>query len=109
MNTGNEKNAIWLRRENRFSKGMMMNSSHFENKLQEMIDRAAEIPSPQREKFFLLARRSRENNKALQEKINQLQQSLDYLRMGVKYLIFDLEATRRENVELRRKLNDARD
>lgn len=87
----------------------MMDNAHFESKLNEMIDQAASIPAPQREKLFLLARKSRENHKALQEKINSLQQSLDYLRLGVKYLIFDLEATRRENVELRQKLNDCKD
>lgn len=87
----------------------MMNHSNFEKKLHEMIEEAASLPSPQREKLFLLARKSRENNKVLQEKINNLQQSLDYLRLGVKYLIFDLEATRRENQELRQKLNDTKE
>ena len=32
----------------------------------------------------------------------KLQESLDYLRLSVKYLVFDLEATRRENAYLRR-------
>ncbi len=86
-----------------------MDNAHFEKKLEEMIDQAAEIPAPEREKFFILARKTRENHKALQEKISTLQQSLDYLRLGVKYLIFDLEATRRENIELRQKLNDVKE
>ena len=33
--------------------------------------------------------------------IGELQESLDYLRLSVKYLVFDLEATRRENKYLR--------
>ena len=31
--------------------------------------------------------------------------ALDSLRLGLKYLIFDLEATRRENTELKKKLD----
>ena len=81
-----------------------MFESKFEKKFQELINNA-DLPAPQREKLFLLARRSRENHKKLQEKFNTLQQSIDYLRLGVKYLIFDLEATRRENTQLRQRLN----
>jgi hypothetical protein len=81
-----------------------MFESNFEKKFQEMIN-DADLPLPQREKLFLLARRSKENQKKLQEKFQTLQQSIDYLRLGVKYLIFDLEATRRENQQLREKLN----
>ncbi|MEC8733888.1 MAG: hypothetical protein VXX86_02845, partial [Planctomycetota bacterium] len=38
----------------------------------------------------------------LQGSLGELQESLDYLRLSVKYLVFDLEATRRENAYLRR-------
>jgi len=34
--------------------------------------------------------------------VGELQESLDYLRLSVKYLVFDLEATRRENEYLRK-------
>jgi len=35
-----------------------------------------------------------------------VEDSLDYLRMQVKYLVFDLEATRRENRYLRQMLDN---
>ena len=38
----------------------------------------------------------------VQTSMNELQEALDYLRLSVKYLVFDLEATRRENNYLRR-------
>jgi hypothetical protein len=38
----------------------------------------------------------------MRKTISSLQESLDYLRLSVKYLVFDLEATRRENEHLRR-------
>jgi hypothetical protein len=40
----------------------------------------------------------------LRKSINSLQESLDWLRLSVKYLVFDLEATRRENNYLRQML-----
>jgi hypothetical protein len=36
--------------------------------------------------------------------VSELQESLDYLRLSIKYLVFDLEATRRENQYLRKLL-----
>jgi hypothetical protein len=31
---------------------------------------------------------------------------MDYLRLSIKYLVFDLEATRRENAHLRQMLEE---
>lgn len=39
----------------------------------------------------------------------EMQDSLDDLRMVIKYLVYDLEATRRENVTLRRMIEQAAD
>ncbi|MCG3129107.1 MAG: hypothetical protein CHACPFDD_04016 [Phycisphaerae bacterium] len=36
--------------------------------------------------------------------VNSLQDSIDSLRLSIKYLMFDLEATRRENEYLRKML-----
>ena len=51
-----------------------------------------------------------ERRERIQASIAELQESLDYLRLTVKYLVFDLEATRRENAYLRRLIerNDGR-
>ena len=38
----------------------------------------------------------------MKKTMNDLQESLDYLLMSIKYLVFDLEATRRENEYLRK-------
>ncbi|HWL92196.1 MAG TPA: hypothetical protein VNT79_01560 [Phycisphaerae bacterium] len=42
----------------------------------------------------------------LEQAVDSLQDSLDYLRLTVKYLVFDLEATRRENAHLRKMLEE---
>jgi hypothetical protein len=40
----------------------------------------------------------------LAKTVSSLQSSIDFLRLSIKYLIFDLEATRRENEYLRKML-----
>ena len=55
-----------------------MDEISFEDKMNHILDRIRELPG------------------------NELQEALDYLRLSVKYLVFDLEATRRENNYLRR-------
>jgi hypothetical protein len=42
------------------------------------------------------------------KKGSPVEESLDHLRLHVKYLVFDLEATRRENRYLRQMLNNRR-
>jgi hypothetical protein len=85
-----------------------MSEFSFEEKLNEMLNTAGDIPTPQRDKILFLARKNNEHYQILQGKISALQNSLDYLRLGVKYMIFDLEATRRENVALRKQVEQMR-
>ena len=86
--------------------GVTMSDANFEDKLEELLKSAGSVP-PQQEKVNLL-RKSKSHHDQLQQKLATLQQSLDYLRLSIKYLIFDLEATRRENVDLRKRLNEKR-
>ena len=81
-----------------------MDDTDFNEKLFEILKETEAFPSPEQEKVFNLTRKSRESHEKIQQKLNNLQQSLDYLRLGIKYLIFDLEATRRENMDLRKRL-----
>jgi len=52
-----------------------------------------------------LARKMQLNQKKFEKSLADLQESLDYLRICIKYQVFDLEATRRENAYLRKLLN----
>jgi hypothetical protein len=53
-------------------------------------------------KLSALARRAGQQRRRLQKSISVLEESLDYLRVCIKYMVFDLEATRRENRDLRK-------
>jgi hypothetical protein len=85
-----------------------MDESSFEQKINDLLSNVGDIPTPQRDKILFLARKNNEHYQVLQSKISGLQNSLDYLRLGVKYMIFDLEATRRENMTLRKQVEQLR-
>jgi hypothetical protein len=44
---------------------------------------------------------------AMRREMAALEDSLDHVRLAIKYLVFDLEATKRENRLLREMLGDA--
>jgi hypothetical protein len=67
------------------------------------------MADPKCEKLAELAQRARNNHKRLQKSVDNLQESLDYLRICIKYQLFDLEATRRENRYLKKMLEEKND
>ncbi|MFQ5591908.1 MAG: transcriptional regulator [Phycisphaerae bacterium] len=83
-----------------------MNEETFQRKLAELIAEIGTLPASERDKLELLAAQTRERHKQLKETVNSLQESIDFVRLSIKYMLFDLEATRRENAQLRRLLED---
>ena len=83
-----------------------MDAVNLEDKLNEIVRELGGSKSPEGEKLAMLAREAKENNQRLQASMDSLQDSLDYLRVCIKYQLFDLEATRRENGDLRRQLEE---
>jgi len=83
-----------------------MDEVAFEKKLNELVNEIGSIPAPQRDRLIMLAKQTRDCHKRLKKSVNNLQESLDYLRVSIKYMLFDLEATRRENAYLRKLLED---
>lgn len=82
-----------------------MNEQEFQQKLGELISQIQEMPPEERDDLVKLAEETRERHEKMRRTIGDLQESLDYLRLSVKYLVFDLEATRRENQYLRKLLD----
>lgn len=86
---------------------MKMNEEAFQNKLSELMQEIATLPKAEREKLEALAAETQDRHQKLKKTVGDLQESLDYLRVSIKYLVFDLEATRRENKYLREIMNQA--
>ena len=83
-----------------------MDEANLENKLKELAKEFGDVADPQHRKLAVLAKQASESHKRLQKSVNSLQESLDYLRICIKYQLFDLEATRRENKYLRKMLEE---
>lgn len=84
-----------------------MSEDEFQTKLSELAVEIASLPPVEREKMEKLADETRERHERLRKTVNSLQESLDYLRLSIKYLVFDLEATKRENDYLRKMLDES--
>jgi len=83
-----------------------MNEQEFQKKLTELMGEIQTLPQAQRKKLTELADKTRARHDKLRETVSELQGSMDHLRLSIKYLVFDLEATRRENAYLRKMLEE---
>ncbi len=84
-----------------------MDEKTFHDKLTSLMGQISTLPEAERAKLTELAEQTRQRHLKLKKTVGELQESLDYLRLSIKYLVFDLEATRRENKYLRKMLDDA--
>ena len=83
-----------------------MNEQEFQSKLAELMGEISTLPATERGKLEKLADETRQRHERLRATVSSLQESLDYLRLSIKYLVFDLEATRRENGYLHKMLEE---
>ena len=71
--------------------------------LRQQLDR---LPLPIREKLVPLCERAGHFTRLQSKLVRIAQDAVDQLHLDTKYLLFDLEATRRERDELRRLLDE---
>lgn len=83
-----------------------MDEKAFQTKLTELMGEISTLPKAEREKLEDMAQKTKARHQKLKKTVGDLQESLDYLRLSIKYLVFDLEATRRENRYLRKMLEE---
>lgn len=83
-----------------------MNDQMFKARLDELLKQIDHLPAEERDRLRRIAEETRVRRDRMSKTVGQLQESLDYLRLSVKYLVFDLEATRRENQYLRQLLRE---
>ena len=83
-----------------------MDEAKFEHKLNDLVREFGSNTNPQTEKLAELAQQAKESHNQLRKSITNLQEILDYLRVCIKYQVFDLEATRRENSYLKKLIEE---
>jgi hypothetical protein len=81
-----------------------MDISAFETKLKGLLDEVTNLPAAKSNKVLLLSSKTQ-----ITRKEDSLDDSLEHLQLIVKYLLFDVEATRRENMYLRKVLEGRED
>lgn len=74
------------------------------NDLSELILRVQALPADSRQNIEPTLERVVEFTRRRRRILNLIQEALTQLRLDMKYLVFDLEATRRERDDYRRKL-----
>ena len=69
--------------------------------LVELTSAVAELPAEHRQRIETILARVTESTRRRRRILNLVQEALAQLRLDMKYLMFDLEATRRERDALR--------
>jgi len=91
-----------------FARGArVMDKATFENKLRELAGEFG--ASICRYEALAKAAKQRTTNSEHKDAYSDIEDSLDFLRVCIKYLRFDLDATRRENQCLRKMLDELND
>ena len=83
-----------------------MNEQEFQQRIGNLISQIDELPPEHQAAIRELADQTRTRHEKLKRTVKDLQDSMDYLRLSLKYLVFDLEATKRENRYLRKMLEN---
>jgi hypothetical protein len=81
-----------------------MNEADFQKRLAELVAVIETLPEGERDRLRQLAQETKDRHDQIKKSVNAIQDSIDFLRLGIKYMLFDLEATRRENAYLRKML-----
>ncbi|MCS7236869.1 MAG: transcriptional regulator [Thermoguttaceae bacterium] len=70
--------------------------------LTELLEAVRELPEPFRQRLEPLVQQVVESARRKRQVLTMVQEALAQLRLDMKYLVFDLEATRRERDAYRR-------
>lgn len=86
-----------------------MDDKSFEKQLNVLIVEIGSLSKSQQANFEKLVEKTKARHESVKKSFSQIQESIDFLRLSIKYMVFDLEATRRENEYLRKLLDQERD
>lgn len=83
-----------------------MDKQTFQEKLLNLIEEIKKIPEAKKKVLEMLEGEIGEKYGDLRKSLIILQENLDSLRLNVKYLLFDLEATKQENTALKKRIEE---
>ncbi len=83
------------------------NTNEIPRELLDLADAIAALPVEHRQSVEPFLNRVVDSNRRRRRILSLVQDALSQLRLDMKYLAFDLEATRRERDEFRKKLEGA--
>lgn len=78
----------------------------FDKRLQELIREVANLPVDQQKKLVPFIEKTKQRHQEIKDNIDNIEDSFINLRICIKYILFDLEATRRERDYLKNMLNN---
>ncbi|BBO17764.1 conserved hypothetical protein [Candidatus Brocadia pituitae] len=83
-----------------------MDDELFQKRLLDLIEEIKRFSETKRESLEMLTGEIGKKHEDLRNSLSILHDTLDSLRLNVRYLFFDLEATKKENVALKKKLEE---
>lgn len=81
-----------------------MDEAAFQKKLKELVSQIETLPEGERQRLRAMAEETKARHDDIKKSVSAMQENIDFLRLWIKYMLFDLEATRRENAYLRKML-----
>ncbi len=84
-----------------------MTDETFLTRLAELNAKIETLPEANRAPLVALVEETRRRHEELKRSFAHIHDALGEWRLGMKYVLFDYEATRRERDELRRRLGEA--
>jgi len=81
-----------------------MDEAAFQKKLKELVSQIETLPEGERQRLRAMAEETKTRHTDIKKSVSAMQENIDFLRLWIKYMLFDLEATRRENQYLRKML-----
>jgi hypothetical protein len=86
-----------------------MSEQEFNTKVAQLITQLETVPAAEREEMTKMVMDTKSRHETVSKTIVELQDAIGNLRLSIKYLVFDLEATRRENALLRKLVEQRMD
>ena len=83
-----------------------MNDHIFCTSMDELEKAIAELPASEQERLRELAMETHQRHQDIKDAIEQRKEFLENLNLALKYMVFDLEATKRENLAMRQRITD---